>query len=89
MPIDHLGSVIKNVKRNSYILKVMNGFSNFLLAKLVRTFKSVEIISRLGEILDESGYPMCLILDQSKAFMAEQGIRHVLNVVATLELIVM
>ncbi|KAJ8910567.1 hypothetical protein NQ315_008952 [Exocentrus adspersus] len=86
--VDHLGPFVKSVRGHSYILMVVDGFTKFVLAKPCKTLQSAEAIRRLGEVFGEFGYPRRLISDQgkafkNKAFMADKGIRHVMNAVAT------
>ncbi|KAJ8967975.1 hypothetical protein NQ317_000799 [Molorchus minor] len=89
--VDHLGPFVKSARRHSYILMVIDAFTKFTIAKPTRTLSSVEVIEQLRWIFGEFGYPRRIISDQGLAFtsrafagfLAEKGVRHVKNAIAT------
>lgn len=89
--IDHLGPFRRSVNKNSYLLVLVDGFTKFVVAKPTRTLETKEMVAKLKEIFGEFGYPRRIISDRGLAFtsqefgrfVAEKGIRHVQNAIAT------
>lgn len=89
--IDHLGPFIKSKKGNTQLIVIVDGFTKFSIIEPVRNTKSKYVIKALNYLMDIFGVPIRLISDRGtaftshsfKTFCTENGIKHILNAVAT------
>lgn len=88
---DHLGPFVRSKRGNVYLLVIIDGFTKFINIKPVKNTKSSTSIRILREHISFFGTPVRLITDQGssftsnsfRSFVKSQGIKHILNAVAT------
>lgn len=89
--IDHLGPFVKSVKKNSYLLVVVDAFTKFVFLKAVPNTKTIFVNRYLEQIIEMFGVPRRLICDRGTAFTSKAftefckdlGIKRVLCATAT------
>lgn len=89
--VDHVGPFIKSTKGNTHLLVIIDAYSKFIILKPVRSTKTSIVVDKLREYFSIFGIPKRLVSDRGSCFtsnkfkdyMAQLGVRHVLNAVAT------
>lgn len=89
--IDHLGPFVKSVKKNTYLILAVDGFTKFVFLAAVASTKTIPVINFLNKIFDTFGVPRRIICDRGTAFTSKQfteycsklGIKRVLCATST------
>lgn len=66
--IDHPGSLIRSIRKNLYMLVLVDGFTKFVITKPNRTPQAMEMVAKLREIFGEYGYSRRSISNRGLAF---------------------
>ena len=89
--LDHIGPFIRTKNKNTQILTIIDGFTKFCILEPVHNTKTKCVIKALHQLFALFGVPTRIITDQGTAFTSytfeafcqENGVKHVLNAVAT------
>lgn len=89
--VDHVGPFVRSSRGNMHILVIIDAYTRYIYLKPVRNTKSHITIRVFREYFAIFGVPRRIISDRGtsftsnsfKKFVAEKGIKHVLNAVAT------
>ncbi|XP_045539290.1 uncharacterized protein LOC123722212 [Papilio machaon] len=89
--VDHLGPFVRSRLGNCYLLVIVDGFTKFVNITAVKNTRSLTTIKVLKDHFSYFGVPTRLITDRGtsftsktfKEFTTENGVKHVLNAVAT------
>lgn len=89
--IDHLGPFVTSVKRNAYLIVIVDAFTKFIFLKAVPNTKTAPVTRFLEEIMETFGVPRRIICDRGTAFTSKNftsfcqdlGIKQVLCATAT------
>lgn len=89
--IDHLGPFVKSKRGNTHILVISDAFTKFVVAKAVKSTKTVPVLCVLNELTSYFGLPRRIISDRGTAFTAknfedyceDNNIQHVKTAVRT------
>lgn len=89
--IDHLGPFVRSKKKNCYLFVMVDGFSKFVFLEAVKSTKVKHVLKALENFMSIFGSPARIISDRGSAFTSktmfnfckENGIKHILNAVAT------
>lgn len=89
--IDHLGPFVRSKRKNSYLFVIVDGFTKFVFLEAVKSTKVKYVLKALENFMCIFGSPARIISDRGSAFTSksmstfckENGIKHILNAVAT------
>ena len=89
--LDHVGPFIRTRNKNTQILTIIDGFTNFCILEPVHSTKTGGVIKALDQLFTLFGVPTRIITDKGTAFTShtfqafcqEYGIKHIQNAVAT------
>ncbi|KAJ8943056.1 hypothetical protein NQ317_007787 [Molorchus minor] len=89
--IDHVGPFVTSKRKNTQMLVIVDGFTKFCIIEAVKNTTTRHVIKTLKNLIDIFGVPVRVITDRGTAvtshsfrtFCLENGIKHILNAVAT------
>lgn len=89
--IDHLGPFVTSIKKNAYLIVIVDAFTKFVFLKAVPNTKTAPVTRYLREIIETFGVPRRIICDRGTAFTSKSftdfcqdlGIKRVLCATAT------
>ncbi|XP_033228968.1 uncharacterized protein K02A2.6-like [Belonocnema kinseyi] len=89
--LDHVGPFVKNKRKNTHILAIIDGFTKYCIVEPVKDTKTKWVIKILQQVFGLFGVPTKIISDRGTCFTSkhfttfcqEYGIKNILNAVAT------
>ncbi|CAK1587953.1 unnamed protein product [Parnassius mnemosyne] len=88
--VDHLGPFPKSRQGNNYILIIIDSFTKFVFARLVKSVRSTETVKELTDLILVFGKPSRIITDRGKSFTSryfktfvmDYQIKHIRNAIS-------
>ena len=69
--LDHVGPFVKSVRKNSYLLVAVDGFTKFVFLRAVPNTKTGPVLKFLDEVIEMFGVPRRFICDRGTAFTSK------------------
>lgn len=69
--IDHLGPFVMSVRKNAYLVVIVDAFTKFVFLKAVANTKTQPVLRYLEEIIELFGVPRRIICDRGTAFTSK------------------